>query len=153
MNKEPSSLPPDRLWQPTTAKWVAVVLGASLVYSIVRYHVAGNVEWRHFPLFIHNKAISLAAVVFVACSYLINKIINWHNNDPALKLVVIKFCGLMGFFLAAAHALFSVFILTPAYLGKYFDEVGRLNLWGELAMCTGVLPCSSSCRQRSRPCR
>ena len=125
--------------KPTTAKWFAVVFGISLGYSIIRYHFAGDVEWRHFPLFILNKATSLAAVGFVASSYLINKIFNWHNDDPALRLVVIKFCGLMGFFLAAAHALFSVFILTPAYLGKYFDEVGALNLWGELAMSTGVV--------------
>jgi DMSO/TMAO reductase YedYZ heme-binding membrane subunit len=139
MNDKDSSLPPDRLWQPTTAKWFAVVFGVSLGYSIIRYHIAGDVEWRHFPLFILNKATSLAAVAFVASSYLINKIFNWHNNEPTLRLVVIKFCGLMGFFLAGVHALFSVFLLTPAYLGKYFDEAGRLNLWGEVAMCTGVL--------------
>ena len=137
MNRE--ELPPDRLWQPTTVKWFTVVFGASVAYAILRYHLAGDVEWRHFPLFILNKATSLAAVIFVACSYLINKIINWHNDDPALRLVVIKFCGLMGFFLAAAHALFSTFILSPAYLGKYFDEAGGLNLWGELAMSTGVI--------------
>lgn len=45
----------------------------------------------------------------------------------------------MGFFFEGGHALFSVYLLTPAYFGKYFDEVGRMNLWGELAMCTGVL--------------
>ena len=139
MSQNREDLPPDRLWQPTTVKWFAVVFGVSLLYSILRYHIAGDVEWRHFPLFILNKATSLAAVFFVASSYLINKIFNWHNDDPALRLVVIKFCGLMGFFLAAAHALFSIFILTPAYLGKYFDEAGALNLWGELAMCTGVV--------------
>jgi hypothetical protein len=50
MNDKDSSLPPDRLWQPTTAKWFAVVFGVSLGYSIIRYHVAGDVEWRHFPL-------------------------------------------------------------------------------------------------------
>ena len=32
-------------------------------------------HWRHFPLFILNKVISLAAVGFVACSYLVGKII------------------------------------------------------------------------------
>ena len=56
-------LPADRLWQPTTAKWFAVVFGASLVYAVVRYHLAGDVAWRHFPLFILNKSTSLAALV------------------------------------------------------------------------------------------
>ena len=139
MNDDHSSLPPDRLWQPTTAKWFAVVFGASLAYAIVRYHFAGDVEWRHFPLFILNKATSLAAVMFVASSYLVGKIIHWHDHDKALRLVVIKFCGLTGFFLAAIHAFFSLSLLTPAYYAKYFDASGRLNLQGELALAVGVI--------------
>ena len=139
MQPPTSSLPPDRLWQPTTAKWFAAVFGGALVYAIVRYHLAGDVAWSHFPLFILNKATSLAAVVFVACSYLIGKIIRWHDHDKALRLVVIKFCGLMGFFLAGIHALFSVSLLTPAYYAKYFDPDGRLNLQGELALSVGVV--------------
>jgi DMSO/TMAO reductase YedYZ heme-binding membrane subunit len=132
-------LPPDRLWQPTTGKWFAVVFGGSLAYAVIRYHLAGDVAWQHFPLFILNKATSLAAVIFVASSYLIGKIIRWHDQDKALRLVVIKFCGLMGFFLAAVHAFFSLCLLSPAYYGKYFDDDGRLNLQGETAMTVGVL--------------
>jgi len=122
-----------------TAKWFAVVFGTSLAYAVLRYHLVGDVEWRHFPLFILNKATSLAAVLFVACSYLVGKVIHWHDHDRALRLVVIKFCGLMGFFLAAVHVLFSLSLLTPAYYAKYFDAAGRLNLQGELAMAVGVI--------------
>jgi DMSO/TMAO reductase YedYZ heme-binding membrane subunit len=127
------------LVQPTTVRWFAVVFGFSLAYAVIRYHFAGDVPWRHFPLFILNKATSLAAVILVACSYLIGKIIRWHDHDKALRLVVIKFCGLMGFFLAVVHAFFSLCLLSPAYYGKYFDDIGRLNLEGETAMTTGVL--------------
>ena len=115
-----------------------MVFGAALVYAVVRYHLAGDVEWRYFPLFVLNKVTSLAAVVFVACSYLVGKIIRWHDDDRALTLVVIKFCGLMGFFLAGIHALFSVSLLTPAYYAKYCDASGRLNLQGELAVSVSV---------------
>jgi DMSO/TMAO reductase YedYZ heme-binding membrane subunit len=139
MGAEEPKLPPDRLWQPTTAKWFAVVFGGSLAYAVLRYHVLGDTEWRHFPLFILNKATSLAAVAFVACSYLVGKVFRWHDNNRALRLVVVKFCGLMGFFMAAAHALFSLILFTPAYLGKYFDEAGRLSLEGEVAMAVGVV--------------
>ena len=138
MNDERSNLPPDRLWQPTTGKWFAVVFGAAVAYAILRYHLAGDVAWRHFPLFILNKATSLAAILFVACSYLVGKIIHWHDDDKALRLVVIKFCGLVGFFLAGIHAFLSVCLLTPAYFAKYFDAAGRLNLQGELGMTVGV---------------
>jgi DMSO/TMAO reductase YedYZ heme-binding membrane subunit len=139
MSDEHSDLPPHRLWQPTTAKWFVVVFGTSLTYAVVRYHFAGDVAWHHFPLFILNKATSLAAVIFVACSYLIGKIIHWYDHDKALRLVVIKFCGLIGFFLAAVHAFFSLCLLSPAYYGKYFDDGGRLNLQGEIAMSVGVM--------------
>jgi DMSO/TMAO reductase YedYZ heme-binding membrane subunit len=139
MNTDPSVLPPDRLWQPVTAKWFAALFGAALVYAIVRYHLAGEVSWAHFPLFILNKATSLAAVFFVASSYLVGKVIRWHDHDKALRLVVIKFCGLMGFFLAGVHAFFSVSLLTPAYYAKYFDPDDRLNLEGEVALSVGVI--------------
>ena len=139
MSDKHSKLPPDRLWQPTTAKWFAVVFGGALAYAVVRYHLAGDVAWRHFPLFILNKATSLAAVIFVACSYLVGKVIHWHDQDHARRLVVIKFCGLMGFFLAGVHAFFSMALLTPAYYAKYFDPDGRLNLEGEVALTVGVI--------------
>jgi hypothetical protein len=54
------------LWQPVTAKWFFVVFGACLAYALVRYHIAEGVAWRHFPLFILNKVVSMAAVFFVA---------------------------------------------------------------------------------------
>jgi DMSO/TMAO reductase YedYZ heme-binding membrane subunit len=138
MNDEESNLPANRLWQPTTARWFYVIFGGSVAYAVVRYHVAGDVAWRHFPAFILNKATSLAAVIFIASSYLIGKTIRWYEDDKRLRLVVIKFCGLMGFSLAAMHAVLALSIWTPAYFAKYFDELGRLNLQGEIAMATGV---------------
>ena len=139
MNDEESNLPANRLWQPTTAKWFAVVFGGSVLYAIARYHLTGDVEWRHFPVFILNKATSLAAVIFVAASYLIGKMIPWYDHDKRLRLVVIKFCGLLGFSLAAIHALLALSIWNPAYFAKYFDDVGQLNLQGALGMAAGVV--------------
>ena len=83
-----SNLLDNRLWQPTTIRWFAVMFGAALAYAIVRYHIAGDVAWDHFPLFILNKATALAAVMFVACSYLVGRVFRWHNDNPRLKLVI-----------------------------------------------------------------
>ncbi|MHC4910562.1 MAG: hypothetical protein ACYTF9_12665 [Planctomycetota bacterium] len=138
-NDSSESLPRNRLWQPTTGRWFAVIFGGALAYAIVRYHLAGDVAWSHFPLFILNKATSLAAVLFLASSYLVGKVIRWHDGDKQLRLVVIKFCGLMGFFLAGVHAFFSVCLLRPAYFAKYFADDGTLNLIGESAMLAGVV--------------
>ena len=71
----------------------AAVFGAALVYSILRYHISEGVAWAHFPLFILNKATSLSAVSFVACSYLIGRVIKWHNHGPQQNLLVISFAA------------------------------------------------------------
>jgi len=62
-----------RLLQAFTVRWLVLLLGVPATYAVVRYHVFAGVEWAHFPLFIGNKALSLAAVFFIACSYLIGK--------------------------------------------------------------------------------
>lgn len=114
------------------------MFGLALGYAVVRYHIAGDVEWSHFPLFIFNKATSLASVIFIAASYLVGRLILWHDDDRYIRLVVIKFCGLIGFFLAGIHALMSLALLSPAYFSKYFEPGGRLNLEGELAIAAGT---------------
>lgn len=134
-----SGLPRDRLWQPTTARWFAVVFGACLAYAVLRYHVAGDVPLRHFPLYVLNKATALAAVAFVACSYLVGKVFRWHDDDKAMRLVVVKFCGLMGFFLAAAHTFMALCLLSPSYYAQFYDDDGKMSLVGEVSMLTGVL--------------
>ena len=139
MSEDDSGLPRDRLLQPVTGQWLAATFGTSLAYAVLRYHLAGDVPWAHFPLFILNKATSLAAVMLVASSYLVGRVFKWHNHDPALRLVVVKFCGLVGFFFAGIHAFLSLCLLRPAYFAKYFAEDGRLNFVGELGMAVGVL--------------
>ena len=133
-----TDLPEDRLWQPVTARWFAAVFGGAVLYAVVRYHLASDVPWEHFPLFILNKATSLAAVIFVGASYLIGPVIRWHNQSPR-KLVVIKFCGLMGLSLAFMHAFMAVCLLSPAYFGKWFGEDGRLSGAAELGLGAGIV--------------
>ena len=86
-----------------------------------------------------NKAVSLAATILVACSYLIGRVVRRYNDDPRRKLVVIKFCGLIGFSLAALHAIASLCLLTPAYFAKYFSDDGCLNVEGELGLVVGLV--------------
>ena len=63
MSKASEEAKESRLWQPVTVKWFAVLCGVALGYAILRYHLVQGVEWSHFPLFILNKAVSLAAVL------------------------------------------------------------------------------------------
>ena len=128
-----------RLLQPFTFRWLALLLGIPLTYAVIRYHVFQGVGWEHFPLFIANKALSLSAVLFIATSYLIGKTLKVYEGDFGKRLILIKFCGLMGFSLAAIHAFMSMLLFSPHNYPKFFTEATRLNLTGELAMVFGVL--------------
>lgn len=136
MNENPAN---GRLIQPFTVRWFLLLFGLPLTYAVLRYHVFGGVDWNHFPLFILNKAISLAAVLFVAMSYLIGRSIKVYGGEPGMRLILIKFCGLVGFSLAAIHAFASLLLFSPEYYPKLFNPDGRMNLTGELSMVFGVV--------------
>jgi len=57
------------------------------------------------------------------------------DKDPRRKLVVIKFCGLIGFSLATVHGIASLCLITPAC----FAEDGRLDFEGELGLIFGII--------------
>jgi len=129
----------ERLIQPFTMRWLVLLLGVPMTYSIVRYHVFSGVDWSHLPLFITNKGISLSAVFFIATSYLIGKVIHPYGDDSPKQLILVKFCGLIGFTFASMHTLMSMLLFSPAYYPKFFLEAGRMNLTGELTLVFGVM--------------
>lgn len=137
MNKKGKSNP--ALTQDITIRWFVVIFGLALTYSICRYHIFNGVGWSHFPLYIFNKATALGAILFISCSYLIGKVIRVYESEKDKKLVLIKFCGLIGFSLAAIHAFVSLLLFSPEYYSKFFLDSGKLNLIGELSMIFGVL--------------
>jgi len=132
-----SSSPP--LLQPFTARWFLLLFGLPLTYAIFRYHLFGHVPWSNFPLFVANKAISLAAVFFIGTSYLVGKTLRVYDSEPERRIVLIKFCGLMGFSMAVTHAFMSLLLFSPQYYPNLFGHGDKLNLTGELSMVFGVI--------------
>jgi len=127
----------ERLIQPTTTRLFLLVMGPCLIYAGIRYHVVLDVSLAQAPLYILNKAISLGGLAFLAISYLVGKVASLRWDDRRLQLVVIKFCGLMGFSLIVAHVLMSLALLDPAYYAKFYAGA-KLNLTGELSLSLGV---------------
>ena len=128
-----------RLIQPAVVPWLILLLGVPLTYAIIRYHVLQGVEASQFPLYVTNKAFALAAVFFIAASYLIGKTSKILEGDDGRRLILIRFCGLTGFSLAAIHALMGLVMVSPHYYPGFFSEGGRMNLTGELSLLLGVL--------------
>ena len=129
----------DRLVQPFTARWFLLLLGIALSYAVIRYHIFAGVGCTHLQLFLLNKALALAAAFFISMSYLVGKLIKTYSSDPPKQLILVKFCGLMGFSMAAIHALMALLLFSPEYYPKFFEITGRLNLTGELSMLFGIL--------------
>jgi DMSO/TMAO reductase YedYZ heme-binding membrane subunit len=127
----------ERLLQPATTRLFLLVMGPCLIYAGIRYHVVEGVPLTHAPLYILNKAISLGGLAFLAISYLVGKVAGLRWDERQLELVVIKFCGLMGFSLIVAHVLMSMALLDPAYYAKLYAGA-RFNLTGELSLSLGV---------------
>ena len=137
MNDQTSGEVSERLVQPATTRLFLLVMGPCLIYAGVRYHVVEGVPLTHAPLYILNKAISLGGLAFLATSYLVGKVAGLRWDDRRIQLVVIKFCGLMGFSLIVAHVLMSLALLDPAYYAKFYAGA-KFNLTGELSLSLGV---------------
>ncbi len=116
-----------------------VALAAAFGYAIVRYNVIKGTPWEQLPLFITNKATALAAVIFIALSYIPGPLARFWPGHFSHWLPMRKYFGLAGFGLGMVHAVMSLLLFTPAYYPKFFTAKGALNLTGELSMLFGVL--------------
>jgi DMSO/TMAO reductase YedYZ heme-binding membrane subunit len=126
-----------KLLQPITVRLLAIVLGGSGLYAVLRYIVFGTVAPQNWPLYVGNKIASLGGLTLLALSYLVGKVPGLRPGNRALELVVIKFCGLLGFSLIGMHMVASLLLMDPAYYAKFFGD-GKMNLTGELSMAAGI---------------
>ena len=116
-----------------------IVLFVAVGYALLRYNIIKGVEFAHFPLYILNKGISLAAVILIGLSFFIGPLARIWPNKFSSKLYLRKYFGIFGFGLASIHTIMSLILFNPAYYPKFFSESGKLNLTGELSMLFGVL--------------
>jgi hypothetical protein len=118
---------------------IAVILLLSIGYAVLRYHLAGGVPWKDFPLFILNKGLCLGAFVLLAFNFGLGPARNlgmpvspaWLNARQAL--------GMTGFLLVLIHALMSFMLFSPAVYGKFFEPDGTLTGVAGISMLAGVL--------------
>ena len=110
-------------------KFISLVFLFTLLYSIVRYNVFKGVPWTDLPLYVMNKAISFAAIIYIA-SYLILEKKGRHELSTKIR----KYATNVLFI----HLTVSLLILTPSYYQKFFDGV-KLNIIGQLSLLAGVI--------------
>jgi len=122
-----------------TSIWATVLFTLALLYAVFRYNVVKGVPWTDLPLFINNKAIALASVIFIAIAIILGPISQWWPKKAPKLYPLRETFGLLGFGFAIIHSFISLLLFSPEYYPKFFEAAGGLNLVGELSMLFGVL--------------
>ena len=112
-----------------TATYVILIFLFTLIYSIVRYNIFKDVPWSDLPLYVMNKALSFAAIIYIT-TYLILEKKDHHELGTKIRKYATN--------LVFIHLTISLIILTPSYYQKFFDGE-RFNLIGQLSLLAGVV--------------
>jgi len=111
----------------------------SIGYAVVRYHLAGDIPWKDFPLFILNKGLCLGAFVLLTLNFALGPAKNLGLPVSETWLDARKTLGMTGFLLVLVHALISFMLFSPAIYGKFFEDDGTLTGVAGASMLAGVL--------------
>ena len=127
--------------QPTggvAARLINTTILLSIAYAVLRYHVAGDVPWSEFSLFILNKGLCLAGFILLAFNFAFGPVKNLGLAIPGAWLDARKACGMTGFLLVLIHALISFLLFSTPYYGKFFGADGTLTGTASLSMLAGI---------------
>src|SRR3989344_4800478 len=125
-------------WGKTSAI-VFIIVGLCLSYAILRYNIVRSVPLDNLPLYITNKAVALAATILIGLAFLLGPLARFWPKQFEEHLYLRKHLGVIGFGVAALHAIMSLVLLNPAYYGRFYVEGGKFNLIGESSMLFGIL--------------
>ncbi len=118
---------------------ILITLLLAIGYSVLRYHIAGPVPWKDFPMFILNKGLCLAGFILLTFNFTLGPLNSLGVPVSKGWLKSRKALGMTGCLLVLIHALMSFLLFSPAIYGKFFAENGSLTLLAGLAMLFGVL--------------
>ncbi len=102
---------------------------AALGYAVMRYVVFGEVEPAQVPVYIFNKALAVASVIFLLYAGIA------HRNGLAADS---RRWGRASLHAAFVHILLSMAILRPEYFPRFHDAAGKLNFDGGSVIAFGV---------------
>ena len=115
------------------------ILLLAIGYSVLRYHIAGPVPWKDFPMFILNKGLCLAGFILLTFNFSLGPLNSLGMRVSQGWLNARKAMGMTGFLLVLIHALMSFMLFSPAIYGKFFAENGSLTSFAGFSMLFGVL--------------
>ena len=118
---------------------ITVTMSLAICYAVLRYHIAGDVPWKDFPLFILNKGLCLGAFVLITFNFALGPAKNLGLPVSEAWLNARQAIGMSGFLFVLVHALMSFMLFSPAVFGKFFEPNGTLTGVAGISMLAGVL--------------
>lgn len=118
---------------------IATTILLALGYAILRYHIAGDVPWKDFSLFILNKGLCLGGFILLTFNFVLGPAKNLGLPVSDAWLEARKALGMSGFLLILIHALISFMLFSPAFFGKFFTSDGTLTGVAGISMLAGIL--------------
>lgn len=118
-------------------RWIVALILFAETYAVVRYGVFKSVSLTHWPLYLNNKALSLAGLVLIAASFVVRGANGGANSTPGGRETG-RLLARVGFALIGIHVLMSLPVIGPGYFPQFFAE-DKMNLTGELSLLLGVI--------------
>ena len=122
-----------------SARIITVIILLAVGYAVLRYHVAGDVPWKEFSLFILNKGLCLGAFVLLTLNFALGPAKNLGLAVPGSWLDARKAFGMTGFLLILIHAVISFMLFSSSYYPNFFLSNGSLTGVASVSMLAGIL--------------
>jgi len=119
-------------------KVIAATLALAIGYAVLRYHLAGDVPWKDFSLFILNKGLCLGAFVLLTFNFALGPAKNLGLAVPGSWLDARKAFGMTGFLLILIHAFISFMLFSSSYYPNFFIANGTLTGVASASMLAGI---------------
>ena len=121
------------------SKAILGILITAMAYAVLRYHIAGEVPWKDFPLYVFNKGLALGGMVLLSFNFTLGPAKQLGLPVPQTWLDTRKALGMTGFLVILVHALMSFLLFSPASYQNFFDTDGTLTASAGISMLTGIL--------------
>ena len=118
---------------------ILCVILLSMVYTILRYLIFGNVSWTQFPAFILNKSFSLAGFIALTINFSLGPLQNLGLKIQSGWLNARLVLGLGGFILILTHVFLSFILLNPDNYPKFYLESGLFSFAAGVSLLGGIL--------------
>ncbi|MEP4486782.1 MAG: hypothetical protein ABJ013_14200 [Halioglobus sp.] len=122
-----------------SARIITAVTLLAVGYAVLRYHLAGDVPWKDFSLFILNKGLCLAAFILLTLNFALGPARSLGLALPGSWLDARKAFGMTGFLLVLIHVFVSFLLFSSSYYPNFFTSNGTLTGVASISMLAGIL--------------